>query len=453
MTTNANRETIERWQDLFISEQKKAGVVFASRDFITLKPFGLNDVNEIAQNYKGLEDCYITLNAFHVAKQSKNYQRTYDKLRQLRVIGIDIDQYDQNMSPYEAIYELQNLIELGEIPMPNLICWSRGVQVFYGLSGGAAPKKFLKNKHEEITSGLIKKLKHLGADANAKDLARFFRMPYTINSRNNTEVKCEIFEHELYTLAELAAYLPVKKGENAEKTNDQNKLNQNSHKDKNTLTRKLIAKQVNEARVQDLESLLKMRNGNMTRMRHYFLYYYGYHLAINNYTENKIYEKMQNINNQMYTNDPKADRKTDKKLKNLASSIFKQAEYFIKHFSAANFDLHKIDDDKAIRPTNSDNIIERLQITDEEQKQLLTLQNTPENKKASNANKKRRYRHKKGESQKTAAEYNHERKLQTEDKRKQILDLKKHGFTNIEIGKKFDLSPVRVSQIINNRSK
>lgn len=49
-----------------------------------------------------------------------------------------------------------------------------------------------------ITEQLISKLKHLGADSNAKDMSRVMRVPYNINERNNAPVQADIWNDEAY---------------------------------------------------------------------------------------------------------------------------------------------------------------------------------------------------------------------------------------------------------------
>src|SRR5699024_11949693 len=93
-------------------------------------------------------------------------------------------------------------------PRPTLFPYTTlfrsGIQLFYSIDRGASPD--ISWLVGYITEQLISKLEHIGADGNAKDLSRVMRVPNSVNERNNSTVKPEIWNDAAYTLQELQTY-------------------------------------------------------------------------------------------------------------------------------------------------------------------------------------------------------------------------------------------------------
>src|SRR5699024_2083845 len=217
----------------------------------------------------------------------KSLSRKREHLRQIRNIGIDIDQYDLDITIDQAIDEINVLVLENKIPEPNLVLTSRGIQLIYSISGGASPK--IAWLVSFITEQLISKLKHLGADSNAKDLSRVMRVPNSINERNNAVVKPYIWNDETYSLNELQAYCrPLEKFEYRGK------------KKRNIINLPINAKigqyyKTNHARLRDLRKLIELRNGDFTNMRNTFIYVYGYYQSLVPNTQKEVINDVRSV--------------------------------------------------------------------------------------------------------------------------------------------------------------
>ncbi|MFC6605423.1 hypothetical protein ACFQDF_34165 [Ectobacillus funiculus] len=262
---------IENWHEFYASETKKAGYI------ATLKPmngtqrfWGLNDIPDMlkyaARNKK--EDMYLSLNAFEYGS------REAGKLKQIRNLGVDIDCHSLSITPHEALEKLQSYILIGHIPNPNLVIFSgRGLQILFSIANGAAPQVAYLAQY--ITVQYISKLKDIGADPRACDLPRVLRFPGTTNTKNNAAVKVEIWRQLEYSLQELYEFCtPL---EQARKRGKQRKGNVAVFIDK--VGAKTLYS-LNAARVNDLQRLVEIRNGDLTGCRNTFIYIYSFTVCL-----------------------------------------------------------------------------------------------------------------------------------------------------------------------------
>src|SRR5690606_6485328 len=120
------QKQLKEWHDLWFDEYKKAGYV-AVTDFKRQFFYGANDVKKLVNATEGKKKQFISINAFDVNWQEKEFSRQTAALKQIRNIAIDIDQYNLGLSIDDVIDELKYLILSEKIPEPNLILVSRGV--------------------------------------------------------------------------------------------------------------------------------------------------------------------------------------------------------------------------------------------------------------------------------------------------------------------------------------
>src|SRR5690606_13760152 len=129
---------LKEWYDLWFDEHKKDGYV-AVTDFKRQYFYGSNDIERLIDATFGKKGQFISINAFDVDWENKVFSRETARLKQIRNIAIDLDQYKLGLTVDEVIDELKALILDDEIPEPNLVLISRGIQLFYTIDKGASP--------------------------------------------------------------------------------------------------------------------------------------------------------------------------------------------------------------------------------------------------------------------------------------------------------------------------
>jgi hypothetical protein len=421
-----SRETITDWTDCWFGDNKSTGYVTVT-NFKTSKSYGAKDINALERDTKGREERYISLNGFTFG------ERKTGELKQIRNIGIDLDQYKQDLSIEKGLDELQALIVSDIIPEPNLVLVSRGIQLFYSIQGGAAPNMSWLSSF--ITEQYISKLKHIGADSNAKDLSRVMRVPNSMNERNGAIVKPEIWNPYPYTLQELQAYCKP--------------LDAFKYRGKKKATIKRIAPKnlsffykTNNARLVDLENLIQLRDGDLTGYRNTFLYIYAYHQALicNSYADTEgflcnVFDRIRSTDRPM----SKAEfRRTIK-------SAYEDSREFFEHYKANGFKVVNKLNDGIIKPYKTTSLIEKLDITIEEQRQLNRI-HTGVVSKEKDTQRKRKERRAAGV--KSRSEYNKQRQDHTKELATKVKSMDRQGIKKTVIAKELGISRKHVYKLL-----
>lgn len=393
------KQKITDWTQCWFGDRKRTGYVTVT-DFNFSKSYGAKDIHALRNDTEGQEKRFISLNSFTFG------QRKTAELKQIRNIGIDIDQYKKGLSVEEGLDELQALIIENIIPEPNLILTSRGIQIFYTLHGGSAPAMSWLSSF--ITDQYISKLMHIGADTNAKDLSRVMRVPNSVNERNGAIVKPEIWNPYGYTLAELQSYCkPLDSFNYAKKTKT---------KIKRIMPKNLpLFYKTNNARLLDLERLITLRNGDFTNKRNIFLYIYAYHQALScnslEDTEGFIY----NVNKRIYSRVDKP--MTDGELKRIVKSAYEGSQAFFEYYKDNGFKVVNKLNDGIVKPYKTTSLIKKLEITPDEQRALNCI-HTGSISKEKDADRKRKERRAAGI--KSREEYLKAQKEKSQDKLEQL---------------------------------
>lgn len=437
-TVEQTKEHLANWYDLWFSEYKKTGYV-AITDFERQLFFGSNDVSTVISRTEGRKKQFISINAFDVDWNNKDFSRRTSQLKQIRNIAIDIDQYKFNLTIDEVLDEIQAMILSDEIPEPNLVLTSRGIQLFYAINRGASPKMSWLASY--ITEQLIGKLKHIGADSNAKDMSRVMRVPNSINERNNATVQADIWNNEAYTLQELQAYCrPLDRfGFRKKKKVESNIV---SFPLNNRLTRYY---KTNYARLRDLSKLIEIRNGDLTGMRNVFLYIYSYHQSLMLNTQKDVLTSVIDLFKNVHSTDPKAKPISKAEFERTVRSAYKDAEGFFGHFKKNGYTVTYKTNDGIIKPMKTSTLIDRLSITEDEQYQLGSIRNkdVERRQRADYIREKRR-----SEGMGTMEEYNESRQQRTEELAVSAKELRGQGMTQKQIGEKLGVSRSRVAQLL-----
>lgn len=153
------------------------------------------------KRYHGESDVYISMNTFFNMKKG----RVTENLKDLNTLYIDIDCYTKGYTQDEVIGLLETEYFDTIIPTPTFVIKSgRGVYLIYKLIRGEKSKAQESGKAitrwTSVQKFLFSKLQHFGADAKALDAARVLRLPFTYNSKSDTQVSIVRFYNYSYTL-------------------------------------------------------------------------------------------------------------------------------------------------------------------------------------------------------------------------------------------------------------
>lgn len=433
----ATAERLNHWSDLWFTEQKKTGYV-AIGNVSRPNYYGFNDKARVPLLTAGKEQCYITLNAFEADFQKGLFSRRAEHLKQIRNIGVDLDQYKLGITIDQAIDTLQVLILEEKIPEPNLVLTSRGVQVFYSISGGASPK--MEWLASYITEQFIEKLQGLGADFNAKDMSRFMRVPFSVNERNGATVEAEIWNPEAYTLQELQAYCrPL--NDYKQNGKQKGKIIQLAEVD----SKLLLFYRTNYARLRDLRKLIELRKGDFTGMRNVFVYVYAYHQSLVSNTLETVKLAVKNDLAGIYsrTDKPMTKREMDKTI----SSAYHDYEKFFKAYRANGNRMIYGRNDGIIKPYTTGNLIKKLELTESEQYFMSSIRNADIAKKQHAEYMKAKRR---ADGAGSMTEYNAERKNKRFERLLQLENLMAlhPDKTQAEYAKMMDTSNMTVSRLM-----
>lgn len=156
------------------------------------------------------KNTYISLNTFFKKK------RQVVCLKRLNACYVDIDCYKMGIRKETALYMLEQDYFKQRIPDPTLVVDSgRGLYLIWKLKNedrNALPR------WKKVQEYLIETCKEFGADSACADAARILRIPFTINERNEEQVKILKFYDYTYSLYEIIKeydipYTPYRKKE------------------------------------------------------------------------------------------------------------------------------------------------------------------------------------------------------------------------------------------------
>lgn len=392
-----NDSFIEAWHDCYISETKKTGYVVTlqlSEKRKKQKSYGLNELNQLLEKAEQQKmDVYLSLNAFEFGS------RKAQSLKQIRNIGVDIDCYKVNLSVFQAVEKIKDLVIKGKIPNPNLLIRSgRGLQLVYSVAGGAAPAMVFLSQY--ITGQYIAVLKDLGADTAATDPSRVFRLPGSINSKNGQEVTVETWRTLEYSLEELYSYcIPLEKKRKARKRKGKLAALPAQKGLKSLYS-------LNTARKNDLETLVRLRKG-VVEKRNVLTYIYTYSVAL------MVKNKDATLEFALQLNDRLVDPQSVKEVQRTAGNAYDDAMAFFSEYQKREFKMWYKQSDGIKKPMKNSKIIEELEITETEMQEMVTIIGREE-KRTRGTEQKRKKRREQGVLQRD--EYLEQQRDKAEDK-------------------------------------
>lgn len=354
--------------------------------------------------YKDKRDIYYTPNTFN-----SPIKRQRDYLWQLHRFYIDIDHKKgtRAIESFEVVGAIEQLVENKKIPEPTeYINSGRGIHVYWDIANCHIMLLDLWEKIENYLFNQVKEIEkdieNIEVDKRATDPTRLLRLPGTINSKDNS--KCYSMlkrDDNIYNIFDLKkAYIKPNKAYK------KNKSNIAYLPTKNLYT-------LNKSRLEDFKVIVSLRNGEVKGYRNTLIMLYSYHYRlINEITVEELINITKEFNKSF---------KEPYKIRELIS-VCRSVNRTVKHFQE--------DESKGYKFTNK-YIIESLDISEQEQRKLLTIISTDE--KYRRNNERRTPRNEEGLTPKQA-----ELKIL----REKIIDMKKSNIKNKEIAEKLNI-PVK----------
>ncbi|WP_270642132.1 DNA-binding response regulator [Paraclostridium sordellii] len=302
------------------------------------------------------ENTYISLNTFY-----KTYRRI-ENLKEINCIHMDLDIYKTKFTKTQILMNLDDNYFGKIIPIPNLIIDSgRGLYLIWLIEPVPYMALPLWKAIEEY---IYKELKEFGADRMALDPTRVLRVPGSINSKSNTIVKILEKNEYVYKLREIQEeYLPeIPKKEKGKATAPK----------KRGRPKKVVyvfnERSLYLARITDLVKLCELRSYDIEGEREMILFLYRYYLNYFFEDENKALNDTLELNRMF---DKPLTEKEAIKATESAERAYKSKDKDYKY--------------------KNETLIELLQITEEEQKHMLTIISKNEYKARHRAREKNRY--------------------------------------------------------------
>ena len=384
-------------------------------------------IRKIVYEQRGEKDMFISPNSFYIPRRSS------DNIRHYRALFIDLD-LDIH-SKTEAAYEVYLLADSGRVPVPTMIVDSgRGLHCYWRIDH--APKAAAYT-WQELQDYLYRQLKHLGADIKATDSSRLLRLPDTINSRNNALCKIMIVNDNRYSMYDLREkYLHYKKKDKPEPGK------RSSGKSRGKVSRLFNSYTLHMARADDMETICRLRDYEVEGYRNSILHCYAYWKGIYIRDPEQLTEKTQDLNYKFRV--PLKDPEIKAIVKSTGRAIEKFIDYEQGMRSGEDKRVSKAMKERGGYWYTNDRLIEMLNITEDEQRQLKTIISTKEKRRRDSLKKYQARRNEAGLTQ---------REQQKQDRIKAVKELAEQGLNQTEAAKEIGITKARVNQIINHELK
>ena len=339
------------------------------------------------------DNVYITLNTFY-----KTYRRL-ECLKELNALFIDLDTYKTGFTKEQILMNLCENYFGKNIPIPNLIIDSgRGLYLIWLIKKVPSMALPLWKAAEEY---LYKTLKEFGADRQALDATRILRVPGSINSKTHTEVKIIDNYDYLYELREIQSEYMPELSEKAPVRRGRPKKVKYIYRERSLYY----------SRLQDITKLCELREYDLKGQRELILFLYRYYLCY--FTEDVEKSLNDTLELNSIFRQPLSEREVRRATKS-AETVFKNQNKDYKY--------------------KNETLINLLQISEEEQREMKTIISKEEYKRRNNEYNKKKYHEKLKIKGKLA------KKDQLELQRRKIKSLKKQGLKNKEISQELNIT-------------
>ena len=340
------------------------------------------------------ENIYITLNTFYKPC------RRLENIKELNTLFIDLDYYKTGKTKDQVLMDLEKNYFNQSIPIPNYVIDSgRGMYLIWLIK--SLPSQALP-LWKAVQDYLYKQLKCFGADRQALDATRILRVPGSINSKSKTVVNI-LDEYEyVYDLREIQnGFLPELKPYEKKKGRP-SKINYIYRE-----------RSLYYGRIQDIIKLCELREYDLKGHREIILFLYRYYLC-------------------SFTEDTQKALNDVLELNSMFRQPLRENEVTRATMSAERCYLDK---NKQYKYKN-ETLIELLEITEEEQRNMTIIISKEEYKRRKRIRNKNSYdgeKAKKIYQEKLKSQGKLSEKEKISQRREKILDLLDKGHTQKEI--------------------
>ena len=360
---------------------------------------------------------YVSMNTFYYPKRVKK------AVKKLGFFYIDVDPRAVNLSKEVAFEKIKEKIEQNIIPKPSAIVDSGGgYYIIYKLDPVFGGNEKTLKLFGHIESFLVDMLEDVGGDSNAKDVCRVLRVPGTINGKYSSETFVKVIEFNLGLIYSFGDFKELMNKTNGfdlnawRKLKEKQQLSPTEKKEKEVIIKRWTSgvkkrfseKSLHATRSLDYKKIILMRGRRMEGYRNTILWLYGLTQKYLVSTKAELELKLREMNDMFVTS------LTVKQVLDMATHCWED-EYRISNVT----------------------IIKKLQITPEEQKQMLTVIGKEE--KYDRNNKRRTPRNEQGLTPRQQAKLNLVHK---------VKELHGQGLKQSEIASELNVTKGRVSQIM-----
>lgn len=378
--------------------------------------YRVDDLPAVLAEWLG-EDVYFSQNTFYRPSRKIEY------IRQLRALYVDVDCYLLNFDPEWVIGSMETGLFRTKVPEPNLIIHSgRGLGVVWLLE--PVPAKALP-LWQAVENYLVKQMKQFGGDAKASDAARILRVAGSVNSKVSEPVLVQYRHDYRHQLRDIERdYLPEL---SPAKTRTDGRTDARTH-------RKMYrVHSLHYARLMDLVRLCEAREWHMDGYREITLFLYRYwsccYLADPDDALRGVLELNEQFTNPLPRKEVITATRSAEKAWEARNDEEANRVAQAKGYPGAGYNV------------SNNKLIEWLEITDDEQRQLETL--ISRQVKYERNNQRREKARREGGSV-PRAEYLNE----ATERRTEALRLRSEGLSYRGIGEQLGLSRTQVMRII-----
>lgn len=411
LTLNDYTNTLHDTKDGFVTVATKKGKNWAERSHFV----------DAWQNYIHIDelvDCYASVNSFYKP------ERAVSNVRHIKTLYSDLDIYNEGLSKDKAFEMIQFAVDKETIPKPTFIIDSgRGLYVMWSIESAPGRFKNVQKLYGHVQDFLYENLEELGADPKAKDMARVLRVPGSTNTKNGARVEVVQYNEEcVYTLSYMRDFMNevnnVDWSEIENEIKERKKKKRTKKKKNSNLARLFNYYTLAIARTEDLKMIVQLRDYDVKGYRNFIIHLYMF--------------EMMKIHKDYYV----AAHQT-KELNDLFKNSLDTAD--VNAVCKSSFNAYKEYEKDKTKGYNYKNmtIIERLEMTSEEQKHMKTIITAEE--------KQRRN---------TIYNYNKRRDVdgltakqrEVTERRKRVKELYDKGFNQSEISKKLGVTKMTISR-------
>ena len=227
------------------------------------------------------EDVYLSQNSFFKP------QRRIDNIKQLRTLYVDLDVYNLGYTPEWVLGKLEYEYFGETVPDPNAVIFSgRGLVLVWNIE--PIPYQAMP-LWRAVENFFAESLKDVGADTKATDPTRIFRLPGTINSKSKAIVKAQYRHEHRYDIRQLQYdYLPELSPSQAKKKPGR----------QSKIVRLFNIRTLHLSRARDIAKLVELRNGDVNNYREYICFLYRYFTCCYTDSPERALEETLDLNNE-----------------------------------------------------------------------------------------------------------------------------------------------------------